>query len=352
MVTPNIKLASGKIVKLGRICPKLVKNIGRCRVVVNADDSVSVVPRLEAYVGDDDLKEAAPDEVDWLTKAATSISRVYANDRLGDCVIAGKYHQMGIWSANDTPSTILATDQEVIDHYHRICGAGDNGCMITSVLDYFQRQGLVAGGKLHKIDSYVSINNTNKELVKAANYLFGGLTLGINLPQAWTQAPGVWDVTSSRIVGGHDVCSGGHNAQGVQIATWGEICTITWAAFLSTRWVEECYAELSPDWYNDDRLSPHGINVELLKHDLAMLEEGAVPPMPTPPGPIPPVPPTPPAPVPPSPTPGPTPFIIFLKMLVRELLAIPNLPPYLQKVLAWALMILDLFGIKREEIGC
>lgn len=245
-----------------------------------------------------------PASVDYATKAKPSISRMYLNDTYGDCVIAGKMHQLGVWSGNDTDSggVVLATDREVSDQYFGICGPGDNGCVITDVLDYFQKRGLQAGGKTYTIDGYVAVDWTNKLEVQVALYLFGSLTLGINLPGQWTEGGdgSIWDVTNSRIVGGHDVCAVGYNDQGVQIATWGGLRTITWRAFTSRQWIEEVYAQLAPLWYGSDKLAPSGVDVATLKDDLSKLGSGVLPPIPDPTPPPPPLPPVPP-PVPPIP---------------------------------------------------
>jgi hypothetical protein len=63
------------------------------------------------------------------------------------------------------------------------------------------------------------------------------------------------------------------------------ILTITWNAFLSTRWIEELYFELAPDWYNQDNLAPNGIDVATLKKDLQMINGGNIPPI-DPPAPV------------------------------------------------------------------
>lgn len=289
-----------KTVKLGRKPPKF----GRFPL------------HFSSYFDAADLGIALPDAVDYATKAKASIQRMYLNDQYGDCVIAGKYHAVGVWSGNDGPASVLGTDQEVYSAYQRICGPGDNGCVITEVLDYQQKIGLAFGGVLHKIDGYVDLDWTNQTQVKVALYLFGSLTIGINLPSAWTSAA-IWDVTNTGIVGGHDVTCVGYNAQGVQISSWGRIYTITWAAFLSRKWLEESYAMLAPDWYGSDKLAPCGVNSDSLRSDLALIGGGTTPPIdPTPPVPVPPTPvppiPVPPTPVPPVPVPpAPNPPIVF-----------------------------------------
>lgn len=248
-----------------------------------------------------------PPSVDYYTKAAAATSHMYLNDQYGCCVVSEKAHKLGIWSANDTDSggTVIATDNEIYQQYQEWCGPGDNGCVITQVLDIIKARGMKAGGKTYKIDGYVEADWTNKLEVQVALYLFGGLTIGVNLPQAWTQNA-VWDVTNTQIVGGHDVGPCGYNAQGVQVTSWGRIYTITWQAFLQNRWVEEMYVPLGPLWYNSDKLAPNGLDVAALLADLDKLGGGVIPDVGPPSPPVPPTP-VPPTPVPPFP-PGPTPI--------------------------------------------
>jgi hypothetical protein len=258
--------------------------------------------RLDAYLDAARGAAAPPPSVDYAAKAAASLGRVYLNDQYGDCVIAGKYHTVGLWSGNDRGEAVLGTDQEVYQSYQQVCGPGDNGCNIVEVLNFMRDRGLPFGGVAHRIDGYAAVDWRRKDLVQAAIYLFGSLTLGVNLPEAWTQAA-VWDVTSSRVVGGHDICTCGYTPQGVQVCSWGRVYTITWPAFTSTRWLEECYVLLGPDWTGDDRLAPSGVNVDALVADLQKISGGQIPDID--PGPVPPAPPEPP------PGPGPVPAKLF-----------------------------------------
>lgn len=291
MTVATVTLNSGKSVKLGRVRPKARP---QCLAFGH------YLKRMEGAV-------LPPPVVDYSAKAMASLSQMLGNDQWGDCVIAGKLHQLGIWSGNDAdhdpPGTVVASTQEAVSQYHAICGPGDNGCNIADVLNVFKSRGLRAGGRVYTIDGYVSVDWTNKLEVQVALYLFGSLTLGINLPQAWLDAPdgGLWDATNSRIVGGHDVCAVGYNETGVVIATWGGLRTITWAAFTSQRWVEEAYAQLAPLWYGSDKLAPCGVAAATLQADLAKLADGTIPPLDPSPEPHPEPPPLPPGPPVPPP---------------------------------------------------
>lgn len=247
--------------------------------------------RLDQFI--DKIRFKAPPAVDWYTKAAPGLARMYLNDRYGDCVIAGKMHALAIWSANDPDSAdntvIQATDEEVLTQYQGVCGRGDNGCYIPAVLDYMRDQGMMAGNRRYKIEGYVSVDWRSKDLTQAAIQIFGACCIGINLPSAWTNAA-VWDTTSSRIVGGHDVTPCGYganvvgtNADGVVISSWGRLYLITWTAWTSTRWLEEMYAMLPTFlWTGKDQQAPSGFDLSGLRVALKQLGGGTVPPLPDP----------------------------------------------------------------------
>jgi len=239
--------------------------------------------RLSCYFDEAMAALALPASTNYRAKAAQSIARMYLNDQYGDCVFAGKAHDLGVWSANDPDSDgiILATDAEIKKQYFDYTGGADNGANIADVLDIMKAKGFLAGGKYYKIDGYVSVDWTKQNLVKATQALFGASSIGINLPREWTSAA-VWDVTNTPIVGGHDVTPIDYDDKGVYVASWGRTYLITWAAFTSRKWLEEYYAILAPSWYNKDSLAPSGVSVTTLKDDLTKLSGGTIPDVPDP----------------------------------------------------------------------
>lgn len=261
---------------------------------------------LSAYFDPNDMATPPPAALDYSTKAAAAIARMYLNDRLGCCVISAKAHAAGIWSGNDADSggLLQASDAEILAAY-RIWnpGTADNGCSMAQVNNYFRATGLAFAGARRRIDGYVSVDWRNQVLAQVGIMLFGGIDLGINLPQAWTSAA-VWDVTPTPIVGGHNVMAIGWNAQGFLISSWGRIYLMTYAAFTSTRWNEEAYCLLAPLWYGNDKLAPCGIDATTLAADLAKIGGGTIPPIDPVPPPVPV--PVPPVPVPPVPAPADT----------------------------------------------
>lgn len=266
--------------------PKQTVKLGRAPM---PDDAKAMIPPLPMKAG----PVAAPPASTGSrrSKATSVLKRMYLNDRMGCCVISGKYHQLGFTSAVDGGPEIEVPDATIAQQYNLLkAGRGDTGCIITDVLRYYQRNGIPANGVSHKLDGWVAVNARSTDQLKAAIYLFGTVTLGVDLPQAWTSSA-VWDVTNSRIVGGHDVAAVDYDDQGVYVSSWGKVYRVTWAAMTNGRYVKECYAQLHAGWTGSDRLAPSGVNDAQLKLDLDVIRNGGVPDHgdTPPPGPTPPV---------------------------------------------------------------
>lgn len=263
--------------------------------------------RLESFI-DKVAAVPPPPSIDWYTKAAISIARVYLNNQLGCCVMSGKGHSLGVWSANDPDSangqTVVATDAEIKSQYVSVCGPGDNGCNIQTVLNYMVKTGFQATGQRYKLAGYAGFDWRSKELTQRAIALGGAVTIGFNLPNAWMNSS-VWDLGPANFVGGHDVSGIGYGPQkaiattkeGVIIASWGRLYLFTWDAWTSTKYIDEAYF-LLPEflWTGVDQVSPFGVDLALLKAAMAVIKGGGVPDLPDP-TPVP----------PPNPTPDPPP---------------------------------------------
>ena len=265
----------GQTRKLGRLAPK----------------HKPVCLKLKNYLSPNVTPKPA---VDYTTKAMPCITQMYANDKYGDCGVAGAAHLLGLWSYNDN-APVLASVDEVLSVYFSITGGADSGIVLTDLLDKWQNEGLVFGGKLTKIAGRVAIDNTNKTEVMIALDLFGGLYLGAMIPESWVQSPngGTWSADYSPPVGGHCIGGGKYDQSGLWVMTWAGLRFVPWEVFTSTQWFDEVYAILSPNWTNADNLSPGGVDVATLQADLTKLQQGILPdPNPAPASP----PPTPPAP--------------------------------------------------------
>lgn len=218
-----------------------------------------------------------PDMLDFTTKAQKALAQMLGNDQKGDCVVAELIHMIGMMAAVKSGIDVVGTTDEALSTYYAACGGGDNGCNISDFLDYVRDTGIMVGGKLHKIDSYVSVDPTNLLEVKVAMYLFGPLALGVNLPGSWENSQ-TWDVTNSPFVGGHGIPTCGYNSIGPPIATWASTRQMTYAALQDQSITDECYATVdSSDWTGADHMSVYGFDLATLQADSLLIKNGQIP---------------------------------------------------------------------------
>lgn len=222
---------------------------------------------------------APPPLYDW-TRGITSYGMML-NDSLGDCTIAALGHAVQIWTAN-TSAEMTVPDSAILGGYEQFCGynpsdpSTDQGGIELDVLTDFKSKGL--GG--YSILSFMAANPRNTRELKQAISLFGGVYIGIGLPRS-AQYQAVWDVvpddgtgnTAPWSWGGHAVfvpAYGGTNKvlTDVTCITWGGLQKMT--ARFWMKYVDECYALLSPAWLNATG-APNGFNLTQLEADLSQI---------------------------------------------------------------------------------
>lgn len=178
---------------------------------------------------------------------------MYDNDQYGDCVPAGMGHALQVWT-DLVGESVAVPDSAVLSAYHDIAGfnpdtgENDNGCVELKALKYWHRYGI--GG--HKIAGYAAINPHRMDLVRAGNYLFDGLLLGVALPMSaqdqadeWTYEPGQGSAAYPGSWGGHCVFVVDHDQQGLTFISWGKVMRMTWEFW--SRYTDESYAVFSND---------------------------------------------------------------------------------------------------------
>lgn len=276
---------------LGRAKPLKQYDYGNFKAVVGTDGKTRFFPRITKHVDTARRAVPLPASVNYGAKAPNVVKTMLGNDQQGDCVLASRGHRVGIALANDTGKETIQTTAEALQNYHSFCGAGDNGCDMSAVNQLEQSKGILYAGVRRKTDGAVSVDHTNIDLVKTVILVFGNGELGMMLPDAWYQSDdgADWGLTNTQIVGGHEVQIIGYDEKGVLISTWAGTRRILWAAFTSSKWIDELYTTLSVDWYGADNLAPNGIDVATLKADLALVANGQIPPLPDPGPPNPPV---------------------------------------------------------------
>jgi hypothetical protein len=214
---------------------------------------------------------AAPVTCDYTKPAAAALAQIYDNDTLGDCVIAGMAHVVGVLTGNSGTKPFIYTSQQIIELYSAIGGyvpgdpSSDQGCDEQTALNYWENNGAMPpGGKnpaadSHRIAGWLAVDGNNPSEYRTALWLFENLYFGIELPDAWIRsmpaASGfVWDVAGpSDPDNGHCVAGVGYNANGVVFDTWGMTGLMTDAAIAkyATRSSHgELYTAVSQDGIN------------------------------------------------------------------------------------------------------
>lgn len=176
-----------------------------------------------------------PPTCDYSVNAARPLGEIYLNDQLGDCVIAGMAHVVGVLTGN-AGAPFLYTDAQITTLYSAIGGYvpgkpdTDQGCDEVTALNYWENMGALA---THKIAGWMSVDATNVKEVQTALWLFENLYFGVELPVAWVNpmpdAPGfTWDVAGDpQPENGHCFVGVGYDHSSITIDTWGMLGTLT-----------------------------------------------------------------------------------------------------------------------------
>ena len=218
---------------------------------------------------------------------------------VGDCECASEYHKRMVIAAMGGNPKVF-TSQDALTLYEKACGYNpddpnsDQGCEIQAVLEYLKQQGI--------IDSYLELDNNNITEVYEAIYLFGGASLGIQMPQIFMDAVNnaqegqeiVWDTAKNDggILGGHaipaleaagsdttkrNVLVVGVAANGdLIIITYGMVVRMTIAAY--NKYCDEGWVSFSKEELNAAGVSPVGFDFATLEADeQAIIGQSPVP---------------------------------------------------------------------------
>jgi hypothetical protein len=278
--------------------PHLNRNVkfGRRRPVAPA-------PRMRFARYLTDAIPAPPAAVDFSAKAAAVLAMIYLNDQLGDCVIAGGYHIVGVETGNATGTPYIASDAVLKADYSAIGGyvdgdpSTDNGCDEDTAIHYWTNHGFANGTKLL---GSLSVDATNAVQVKQAVWLTEEIIICMELPDAYVNPfPGgngfVWDVAGDPVPkNGHSIMACGYTDKGLIICTWGMLGILTWAAlakYAVTSAGGSLNAVLTPDQLAKGQVAaPNGVSWNSIIADFDAL--GGNVPIPAPPPPAPPAPPS------------------------------------------------------------
>lgn len=217
-----------------------------------------------------------PPTSDW-TRAVSVPWGDMLNSSIGLCTFAGAGHLQMLWTANAS-TLVVPTDAEILGDYSALTGYNpsnpnsDTGAAELDVLNYWRNHG-IAG---RKILGFMALDPRNREQVKTAIHLFGGIYVGVAMPDSWegqldNQEPWTWAASDRpNPNNGHALPMVEYDSKSLTCITWGQKQPLSWDWFFQC--CDEAYAVLSLDWINGPD-SPSALDMAALEADLKALEK-------------------------------------------------------------------------------
>jgi hypothetical protein len=212
--------------------------------------------KIEAKRDSRNLKFAAilrvpaklPAEYDFDVANTGIPTPMFANDKLGDCVIAGRAHQTLRFERREQGKTLKITDAQVTKEYLKQTGGGDTGLVVLESLKLWRSRGWHVADGNYRIEAFTELNRATRNEIKQAIYLDVGVGIGLALPisaRAQFDAGKPWDTVSGPngkvdSWGGHYVFCSGYTKRGPVCVTWGRKQQLTWRFF--AKYCDEAYA--------------------------------------------------------------------------------------------------------------
>jgi hypothetical protein len=186
----------------------------------------------------------------------------------GDCFFAAATNLIKVATANAQATQAALSTVQTLKAYGLCTGFDpkrpqdtDNGTEPGQGFTFLQHTG-IAG---HKFGPVAQIDVTNEDLVRAAQFVFPGLMIGVAFPRDWEMAP-VWDLTSSPIVGGHEIFGYAYDNTNpkvmADIESWAKRIPFTWEA--GRKFITQLTVTIPPEWISDMNLAPSGLDLEQL----------------------------------------------------------------------------------------
>ncbi|HUY26572.1 MAG TPA: hypothetical protein VMV27_04055 [Candidatus Binataceae bacterium] len=201
------------------------------------------------------------------------------NDQYGDCTCADESHLVMLRTAN-AGKMITPTAAQTLALYSAITGfnpdvpSSDQGADMETVCEFLEKTGYLGV----KNAGHATIDPANIAHLKWAVQIFGGVKLGIQLPQSAMDqfnAGNEWDVVAgSPLIGGHDVPITHYDGSLYYIATWGKGVQPMTPAFLAA-YCDEVKVTLSPEWISQSGTAPSKDTMAQLVAELAAIGEAA-----------------------------------------------------------------------------
>src|SRR4051812_39932762 len=107
---------------------------------------------------------------------------MFANDHIGDCVLAGRAHQTLRFEFAEQRIVIPINDQDVASEYFRETGGVDSGLEALRSLKRWRVDGWMAAGRRYYIKAFAEIDLNHRTEIQQAIYSDIGVGLGLRLP--------------------------------------------------------------------------------------------------------------------------------------------------------------------------
>jgi len=189
-----------------------------------------------------------PREYDFDTAHRAVPTPVFGNDRVGDCVIAGRAHQTLRFELVEQRKLINIVEDEVVQEYFLETGGEDNGLVVLDSLKAWRRRGWIAAGSRYFIKAFAEVDRARAADVKRSVFSDVGVGLGLAMPHTaqrefeagkpWATTTGPGSMPGSW--GGHYVYVTGYTTLGPTCVTWGQKQRMSWAFF--AKYCDEAYA--------------------------------------------------------------------------------------------------------------
>lgn len=172
--------------------------------------------------------------------------RMFLNDQLGDCVIAGRAHMTMRFEKFEQNLLINISDDEVRTEYFKETGGPDSGLVMLDSLKAWRNNGWLAAQRLYNVYAYASVDWKNHLQVMQCIYFLEGMYIGFYVPYSaindFNAGKTIWDVQANDggIAGGHAIYIVAYDEVGPTCYTWGKRIKMTWAFW--DKYLEEAYA--------------------------------------------------------------------------------------------------------------
>lgn len=192
-----------------------------------------------------------------------------ANDRLGDCGVAGILHGFMADAAITDEHETFPTADQVAAYYLRYSGGADSGVVLSEFLAYVRRQGFFG----HTVDSYAPVAVHDVPTLQFATFAFGFTYCGIVVTETMqasfaTHHPWTMATLSGPVAGGHCVPAVAYDDLYLYVVTWGQVQPVTWPAWHAM--ASEAYAVITGELVSV-RGDGRGVTLAALRADLARL---------------------------------------------------------------------------------